>query len=391
VDLHVSDLEVSFRDEVRTWLEANVPEERRPNDGVEAREFDLAWQRRQYAGGWAGIAWPEEYGGRGLSLMQQLIWHEEYALANAPYVGTAFVGLNHAGPTLIERGGDDHKRTYLPAILRGDVVWCQGFSEPDAGSDLAGLRTRGVVDGDTLIVTGRKIWTSYAHLADHQMLLVRTDPTSSRHRGLSWVVCDMDLPGIDIRPIQTMVGTMHFCEVTYDDVRLPLSRVVGGVGNGWSVAMATLSFERGTAFMAEQVRLARRVEDLVDHARSVVGPDGRAALEDPRLADELGRVRAEVTALRAMTHAMVSRVARTGTPGADGSVLRLYFSLLWQRIYRLSLDIVGDEILGADPLDPSGQWTYAFLDSFRATLGAGTSDIQRNIVGERVLGLPRLR
>jgi alkylation response protein AidB-like acyl-CoA dehydrogenase len=380
--------EAEFRDEVRTWIRENIPTEERPEDGPEAREFDLAWQRRQYDGGWAGVSWPREYGGRGLTLTEQMIWHEEYALAGAPYVGMAFVGLNHAGPTLMLRGDEHHKARYLPPILRGETVWCQGFSEPDAGSDLASLRTRGRIEGDELVVNGRKIWTSYGHLADHQVLLVRTDPGSERHRGLTWVICDMGLPGVTIRPIETMIGTQHFCEVTYDDVRLPLDHVVGEIGDGWSVAMTTLSFERGTAFMAEQVKLARQVDDLVRYAREA-GPARRDALLDERIVEELGQMEAEVRALRAMTYAGISQVERTGTPGAEGSLIRLYYSSLWQRVFRLSLDIAGAGALIDDRHDRDGVWTHAFLDSFRATIGAGTSDIQRNVVGDRVLGLPR--
>jgi alkylation response protein AidB-like acyl-CoA dehydrogenase len=380
-----------FRSEVRTWLMANIPSAARPEEGVEAREFDLAWQRKQYDGGWAGISWPKEYGGRGLTLTEQMIWHEEYANASAPYVGTAFVGLNHGGPTLILRGDDAQRAKYLPPILRGEVVWCQGFSEPEAGSDLASLRTTGVIDGDDLVVNGRKIWTSYGQYADNQVLLVRTDQAAERHRGLTWVIGDMHLPGIEIRPIETMVGTMHFCEVTYDNVRIPLDHVVGGLDNGWSVAMSTLSFERGTAFISEQVRLARRVDELIDVARTRVGSNGRPVISDDTIADQLGELKAEVNALRAMTYAGISQVARTGTPGPEGSLIRLYFSALWQRVYATALEVIGDDIL-TDGLDgPADRWTYDYLDSFRATLGAGTSDIQKNVIGERVLGLPRQR
>ena len=222
MDGHLSKEDVDFREEARTWLRANVPPETRPVPATDARDYDLAWQRTLYDAGWAGIAWPEEYGGKGLSLLRQMLWYEENARVRAPHVGVCFVGLNHGGPTLIAEGSDRQKQEHLPLILRGEVVWCQGFSEPDAGSDLASLRTRAVLDGDHLVVTGQKVWTSYANVADYQELLVRTDPAAPKHAGITWVVCDMRSPGVEIRPITTMAGDDNFCEVFYTDVRIPV-------------------------------------------------------------------------------------------------------------------------------------------------------------------------
>jgi alkylation response protein AidB-like acyl-CoA dehydrogenase len=384
--------ELEFRDEVRTWLHEHVPRDERPDDGPEMREFDLAWQRQQYEGGWAGISWPSEHGGQGLSLVRQMIWHEEYARAGGPYIGVCFVGVNHAGPTLIARANEEQKFFHLPQILRGDVVWCQGFSEPEAGSDLAGLQARGVIDGDELVVTGQKTWTSFAHHADYQELLVRTDPTAPRHRGISWAICDMRSPGIDIRPMMTMAGTRHFCEVFYDQVRIPLANVVGGLNQGWDVAMSTLSFERGTAFMASQVELSRTIECLIDVARTTAGPDGRRpAIQDDEIARQLAAVRSEIAALRAMIYAAISRNARQDAPGPEGSIIRLYHSLTEQRVYRLAMDILGPEGLRLSPRLNSEGWTRSYLKSFSATIAGGSSDIQRNIISERVLGLPRRR
>lgn len=392
MDLELTQHERDFREEVRTWLRENVPKEPRPTDLRGRREYDLAWQRRQYEAGWAGIAWPVEYGGRGLQLLEQMIWYEEYARAEAPPLGTCFVGLAHAGPTLIARGSDEHKRRYLPGILRGEHVWCQGFSEPAAGSDLASLQTRAIVDGDQLIVNGQKIWTSYADVADFQELLVRTDPSAPRHQGISWVICDMRSPGITIRPIQTATGEADFCEVFYDDVRIPLTNVVGGLNDGWSVAMSTLSFERGTAFMADQVELARQVEQLIDAARELPGPRGCGrAIDDDEIARGLARLRAEAAALRAMTYLAISRIARSGVPGPESSILRYYHSLVQQDFHRLALDVIGPGALIGDRRNPDGRWSIGYLDSLRATIAAGTKDIQRNIIGERVLGLPRGR
>jgi len=385
MDLDYTHAELDFREEVRTWLAANTPRDTRPPGGQELRAWECAWQRRQFDAGWAGVSWPREYGGRGLSLIELMIWYEEYAQTGAPPATMMFVGLNHGGPTLIARADEQQKAYHLPRILRGDVVWCQGFSEPGAGSDLASLRTRAVIDGDELVVTGQKIWTSNADVAEWQELLVRTDPDAPRHKGITWVICDMRAPGIEVRPIETLSGGAHFCEVFYDEVRIPLPNVVGRINDGWSVAMSTLSFERGTAFLASQVELARTVEDLIDVARERTGPDGRRpAIADDEIAHRLATARAEVAALRAMTYAAVSRAARADQPGPEASLLRVFYSELYQRVAALALDVVGAEIL-----DASNTWVSGYLGSFQATIAAGTKDIQRNIIGERVLGLPR--
>jgi len=391
VEIRFSAAEEAFRADARAWLEANVPRARRPvgADLRSLRDYDLAWQRRMFEGGWAGVSWPREYGGRGASLMEQVIWYEEYARAGAPEVTTTFVGLNHAGPTLIACGSAEQKAFHLPRILRGDVVWCQGFSEPNAGSDLASLQTRAVIEGEELVVSGQKIWTSFGNVAEFQELLVRTDPEAPRHRGISWVICAMDTPGIDIRPIKTLTGDQHFCEVFYDGVRIPLRNVVGRLNDGWRVAMATLGFERGTAFLSEQIRLARRVEDLAALARSVPGPRGGRAIDDDELARRLALARAEVDAMRAMTYRSVSLAVRTGVPGAEASVIRLFFSELVQRIDLLALDILGPAAVERRADGAGARWADAYLGGLSQTIGGGTKDIQRNIIGERVLGLPR--
>jgi alkylation response protein AidB-like acyl-CoA dehydrogenase len=393
MNLDLTAEEQAFRDEARTWLRDNLPTEPRPPEGAEMREFDLAWQRTLFEGGWAGISWPVEYGGRGLTDIQQMIWYEEFAKADPPFTlnnSCTFVGNLHGGPTLIACGDEDQKSTHLPRILRGEVVWCQGFSEPGAGSDLGSLSTRAEIDGDELVVTGQKTWTSYAHVADFQELLVRTDPSAPKHKGITWVICDMRTPGIEIREIRTMSHVTDFCEVFYDEVRIPLANVVGGLHNGWRTAMSTLSFERGTAFMADQVELAATVERLIEEARTRTGPDGRRpAIADEELARRLATARAEVAALRAMTITGISRNARTGVPGPEGSMIRLFHGELHKRVYQLALEVLGDEALRLTPGDSEGGWTGPYLQSFAYTIGGGTTDIQRNIVGERVLGLPR--
>ena len=375
-----------FRGEARTWLRANVPSESRPTHGDEMRAFDVAWQRTQYDGGWAGISWPKEHGGRGLSLMEQMIWAQEYALADAPYAGCCYVGINHGGPTLIARGTEEQQASHLSRILSGNTLWCQGFSEPEAGSDLASLRTAAVIDGDHLVVNGSKIWTSYAHFADFQELLVRTDP-SQKHGGLTWVICDMRSPGVEVRPIKSMGRHSHFCQCFYTDVRIPLSNVVGELNGGWSVAQTTFSFERGTGFIAEQIELGRTVERLIQLARTAP----RTTRHDMGLPIEerLASVRAEVTALGAMAQALVSRIDQN-IEGA-GVLLRVFHSELVQRVYRLSLEVIGPERLRFAAWGSHDGWTGAYLRAFSATIGGGTTDIARNIISERLLGLPRVK
>jgi alkylation response protein AidB-like acyl-CoA dehydrogenase len=381
MELALSPEDLAFRQAAREWVEANYPRERRPNDGADMRDFDLEWQRRQWAGGWAGVAWPTQYQGRGLPLLHQLIWLEECARIGAPDIDSRFVAVNHAGPTLIANGTEEQKAFHLPKILRGEVLWCQGFSEPQAGSDLASLRTTAVVDGEDLVVNGQKLWTSFADLAEYQELLVRTD-AAAKHKGLTWVICDMRLPGITIRPIRTLDGLSHFCEVFYDDVRIPLSNVVGSINDGWRVAMSTLSFERGTAFTHGQVQLASIADRLVSYLAS----SGAAAVR-PELAEQLASARAEIAALRALTYLNAMRNADQAVPGPEGSLVKLAYTELRQRLMRLALEIVGPG--SALPAITDASWDEDYLFSYTETIAGGTSDIQRNIIGERVLGLPR--
>lgn len=383
MDISFSPEETRFREECRDWLKDNVPAEKRPLNASDALDFDKAWQHRLFEAGWAGINWPTEYGGRGLSIVQQVIWLEEYAKAHAPWIGANFVGVNHGGPTLIMNASEAQKAYHLPRILKGDAIWCQGFSEPGAGSDLAGIKTRGHVDGNELVINGSKIWTSFAHVADWQELVLRTEEGSLRHKGLSWVICDMKAPGITIRPIRKISGQVEFAQVFYDDVRIPLDNVVGGLGNGWSVAMSTLSFERGTGFIADQVKQGQELDELIAMAR------GKGMIKDDRIADQLAQMRAEVAALRAMTYRNISEVVRTGQPGPEASVIRLFTSELGQRLERLGVLMMGEAALdfryGDDNL------VADYLRGFAATIAGGTAQIQRDIIGERLLGLPKSR
>jgi alkylation response protein AidB-like acyl-CoA dehydrogenase len=290
---------------------------------------------------------------------------------------------------LMARATEEQRSYHLPKILRGDVVWCQGFSEPEAGSDLASLKTRAVVDGDQLVVTGQKIWTSFADQSDWQELLVRTNPNVTKHKGITWVICDMRTPGIEVRPIRTIEGGADFNEVFYDEVRIPVANVVGGIDNGWSVAMSTLSFERGTAFTIGQVQLASSVEELIRLARSRTSINGTPVIADGALADRLAKARADCAALRALTYLAISRNIGVDQPGPEGSMMKLQFSDLGKRIYKLGMDILGPRSLAIPEGEEDTDWVERHLLAYSMSIGGGTSEIQRNIIGERVLGLPR--
>jgi alkylation response protein AidB-like acyl-CoA dehydrogenase len=366
----------TFRRDARRWLEANVPAEPSPEDGPASREYVLAWQRTQARGGWAGIAWPQAVGGRGLSVLEQIVWFEEYARAAAPSpLNASFVGLNHAGPTLIACGTPQQKAFHLPKILAGEVIWCQGFSEPGAGSDLASLKTRGRVEGDELVIDGQKIWSSFADIADWQELLIRTDAEAKTSAALTWVICSMSTPGITVRPIRTMAGPRKYCEVFYDSVRVPLSNVVGGVNNGWATAMSTLSFERGTAALALLIGLTLKVEKLL-----AACPADRREL---RL--RLARLRAEGASIRATTYRFALD-CENAVPDASGSMIRLSFAEFAQRVTAAAIDLYG---IDAPEVVGMHGWGHDYLDAFSETIAGGTAEIQRNIIAERVLGLPK--
>jgi alkylation response protein AidB-like acyl-CoA dehydrogenase len=366
----------TFRREARRWLEAHVPATASPEDGPASREYVLSWQRTQAQGGWAGIAWPQDVGGRGLSVLEQIVWFEEYARAGAPSpLNASFVGLNHAGPTLIAAGSPEQKAFHLPKILAGEVIWCQGFSEPGSGSDLASLRTRGRVEGDELVIDGQKLWSSFADIADWQELLVRTDPAAKTGSALSWVICPMNAPGITVRPIRTMAGPHKYCEVFYDGVRVPLSNVVGGVNNGWATAMSTLSFERGTAALALLIGLILKVEKLL----------AACPADRPLMRMRLGRLRAEGASIRAATYRFALD-CENSVPDASGSLMRLSFAEFGQRVSAAAIDLFGidaPEVIGGHG------WGHDYLDAFSETIAGGTAEIQRNIIAERVLGLPK--
>ncbi|MFC9816135.1 acyl-CoA dehydrogenase [Streptomyces virginiae] len=385
MDLTYTDEERDFRARLREWLAKTLPElpaRPSPDDWPGRRAYDLGWQRRLYEAGYAGLHWPVDAGGRGATPTQHLIFLEEAERAGAPYVGANFVGLLHAGPTIAAEGTAAQRARWLPPVLRGDEVWCQGFSEPDAGSDLASLRTRAVRDGDDYVITGSKIWTSHAEVADWCELLVRTDPDAPKHRGISWLAMRMDAPGVTVRPLRTLAGSTEFAEVFLDEVRVPVADRVGAENDGWRVTMVTLSFERGTAFVGEVVACRRTLGELARTAKA----NGR--WDDPALRRRLGRLYGEFGALWRLTQWNVSEAERSagGVPGIGGSVFKLAYSHARQELYDTAA-----EVLGAASLSLEEEWTLDRLSSLSYTIAAGTSQIQRNIVAERILGLPKGR
>ncbi len=392
MDLQYSQGDQDFRRRARAWLSANVPHQPRPTEGHAAAQFDRDWQRKMSEHGWAGVSWPKDFGGLGLSGLQQVIWYEELARARAPhYINTSYVALMHAGPTLISRGTEAQKAFHLPKILNGDALWCQGFSEPNAGSDLASLKTRGVIEGDEIVVNGSKMWTTDAIHADFQELLIRTDPDSQRHKGLTWLICDMRTRGIDIKPIRTMLNDEHVNMVFYDDVRIPLSNVVGEVGKGWSTALATLSFERGIGFIGDQLELYERVGRAIELAGRTRLEDGTLAIDDAGIAQKLAGLKAEALAIKAMTLADITETDRTGEPGPKGSMMKLLVTGAHKALSELVGDMIGWSFLEFDGDRAAYPWTYDYLWSWVFTISGGTSEIQRENIADRVLGLPRAR
>ena len=386
MDFRDSPDEARFRDEVGAWLEANLPDELRGHRGGEAR-FDgpevRAWSRALYDGGWVGITWPEAYGGRGLSPRFQAIYLEEEARAGAPpHVGV--IGLGMAGPTIIARGTDAQKARYLQPLLSADEIWCQGFSEPGAGSDLAGVRTSARLDGDRFVVDGQKVWSSYAHIADFCILVARSDPGSERHAGLTYLIVDMHAPGVDVRPLRQITGEAEFNEIFLSGVEVPLENVIGEIGGGWDVAMTTLLHERGTLAFALVARLEVQVQRLVSLARD------RGATTTQR--EAIAREWIHLQALRVTAYRSLGALERTGIPGPEGSILKLQWSEANQRVTKLAVELLGPDAQLLAPNAPyGGYWPVQQLRSRGNTIEAGTSEILRNIVAERVLGLPRSR
>ncbi len=382
MDFELSPSERQFRDQVRSWLKANASHE--PENGesdtktfIESRR---AWQKRLYEAGYVGITWPEEYGGRGRTFMDQLIFNDEMILAHAPEPINV-IGLGMGGPVVIAHGTEEQKKRYLPPLLSGEEIWCQGFSEPNAGSDLSGLQTRAEDNGDHYLVNGQKVWTTLAHVARWCMLLARERKEQNPRDGLTYLLVDMQSPGIEVRPLIQITGDAEFNEIFFKDVKVPKSQILGEPGAGWAVAMTTLLHERGTLGLALATRAQITAAELADHARKI----GRG--DDPLVRQKIAQHTIEARALQLNGYRAVTAVKRSGVPGPEGSILKLMWSELNQRMTETAMDIAGPSSQVGD----GNGWEHQFLRARANTIEAGTSEVLRNILAERVLGLPRSR
>jgi alkylation response protein AidB-like acyl-CoA dehydrogenase len=383
----------AFRAELRAWLTEHVTDAFREQRGMTFREkvaVRRAWQKALFDSGWIGIGWPKEYGGRGATLMNELIYHEEMAHAHAP-APINVIGLNMVGPTLLAIGTDEQKARYLPKILSAEEIWCQGFSEPNAGSDVASLQTRAVREGDHFVVNGQKVWTSYGYVADLCILLVRTDFDAPKHKGLSYLIVDMRSPGVSARPLVQLTGEAEFSELFFDEVRVPVDNLVGSLNQGWMVALTTLMHERATLSFSIIVTFEQRLQALIELSRrSVI--HGAPALNDAQVRQRLARLYTDVKTFKLNTMRQMATLGQGHLPGPEGSLLKLHWSELNQRLVELAFELEGPySSLAPDSVDApfEGRWQYEYLRARGNTIEAGTSEVQRNIVAERVLGLPR--
>jgi alkylation response protein AidB-like acyl-CoA dehydrogenase len=380
VDLRDTPAEAEFREELRAWIDANLPAEKRGGRGGAQRfedPFVRAWSRKLYEAGYAGLTWPKEYGGAGAPYSFQAILYEELAAAQAAaHVGV--IGLGMAGPTIIAHGTEEQKARYLRPILAAEEIWCQGFSEPDAGSDLASVRTRAVRRGDVYVVDGQKVWSSFAHIADFCILVTQSDPDAPRYRNLTYLIVDMHASGVEVRPLRQLTGEGEFNEIFFSAVEVPVENRLGDEGEGWQVAMTTLLHERATLGFALTATLDSTVGRLLEEARE--------RKLGPRLREAVAREWIELQALRYTNYRALGAYERTGVPGPEGSAVKLRWSEANQRLTKLARELLGPEGILDD-----GWWNHQQLRSRGNTIEAGTSEVLRNIIAERVLGLPRSR
>lgn len=389
-----------FRKEVRKFLDEHLDPDWREKHLADvdvdlddpAQQIDhpflREWDRILYDNGFNGIAWPKEYGGRGLSTLEQVVFAEEMYAAGAPR-RLNFFGDTLVGPTIIQWGTEEQKQRFLPKILSSEELWCQGFSEPNAGSDLAGLTTTAVRDGDEWVITGQKVWTTLAHTADWIFLLARTDPDAPKHAGISYLLVPMNQDGIEIRPIKQLTGTSEFNELFFDGARTKVDNVVGGVNNGWKVAMTTLGFERGSSATTHYLRFREELDGFIARARSATGPDGRPKTDDPVVRQELAQAFIRVHIMKAEGYRMLTSVLE-GDPNAPGaSINKMYWSEYHRWAANTNIDTRGPEALLVGDGYRLDKQQLAFLFSRSETIWGGTAEIQRNIVGEKILGLPK--
>lgn len=393
MDFKFSSEDEVFRQEFRSWLEHNIPRDWRDDelhdpDTLEEFERRRAWHRRLYDGGWMCIHWPQEYGGRGASLIQQVIYQQELDRAKAPPT-VNFQGIARVGPTLMQWGTPEQKQRYIPKIPPAEEIWCQGLSEPDHGSDLAAVETRAVDRSDHFLVNGSKVWTSNAHRADFTTLLCRTDPDAPKHKGLSYLLVDMKSPGITVRPLVQITGESGFNQVFFDDVQVPLANLVGEKNRGWMVAMTNMMFERtihgGRTDMMVEVRQLAELAKKVDR-------DGRPAWEDSYVRQRLAGFACEAAALKYTSFRQLTSQLKGLPPGPEGSMMKLGTSGLNLRMQDFAMELLGPysqfEYQASGAID-RGKWSHRMLAARRGTIAAGTNEIQHNIIGERVLGLPK--
>jgi alkylation response protein AidB-like acyl-CoA dehydrogenase len=393
VDFRDTPDEAQFRANLRGWLQEALPDDwtsRAPVVGRWNTEESRTWSKTLYEAGYVGLTWPKEYGGGGEPHTHQGIFLEESARIGSPdHIGG--IGLGMAGPTIIAWGSDEQKSRYLAKLLSGEEVWCQGFSEPGSGSDLAGAKTTAVLDGDEWVVNGQKVWSSWAHIADWCILVVRTDPDAEKHRGLSFLLVDMHTPGVEVRPLKQITGDPEFNEIFFTDVRVPVDSMLGKPGEGWNVAMTTLLHERGTLGFALTASLERSVNRLIQLVK-VPASDGTIPAEDPVIRDQVAQLWIDLQALRFTNYRSLTALQKTGVPGPEGSVAKLHWSETNQRLTSLAQSINGlAGQLDGDGGVWDGFWAYHQLRSRGNTIEAGTSEILRNIIAERVVGLPRSR
>jgi len=386
----------SFRSEVRSWLASHVPSSLKGR-GFAASRADRAqvdqlrrWQRALHGAGYVGIDWPREYGGRGASIMEQIILYEEMSRAQAPQPVNRG-GLSMLGPTLMTHGTPPQRERHLTKILTAEEIWCQGFSEPNAGSDLANLQTRAVLDGDHYVINGQKVWTSMAHVAEWGFFLVRTDPNAAKHKGITFILVDMKTPGISIRPLTQITGEAEFNEVFLDSVRVPAVNVVGKVNEGWGVALTTLAYERDVLTMIRHISLRTALERLVALARRTKRNGGTAA-DDPVLRQKIAGLTIAERCLQLNGYRSLTRILKGQAPGPEGSTSKLFWSQVDQDLAEIATEVIGpfSQIKGGSDWAPDeGQWEFYCLLARGSGIRAGTSEILRNILGERVLGLPK--
>ncbi|GAC1321557.1 MAG: acyl-CoA dehydrogenase family protein [Thermoleophilaceae bacterium] len=378
MDLTLSPQEESFRDELRAWLEENNPGPE-PEGDEAAFRFRREWQGRLAEARYAGLSWPEEYGGRGATLIEQAIFNEELVRSKAPQMANV-LGLVMGGPVVIAHGTEEQKARYLRPILTSEEIWCQGFSEPEAGSDLASLKTRAVRSNGEWVVTGQKVWTTFAHEAKWCMLVARTDQDVPKHKGLTYFLMDMEQEAVQVRPLRQITGEAEFNELFIEEARIPDENVVGGVGNGWTVAITTLMHERAGLAFGLQVQLKIAIGQLMELARE------RGLEEDPVTRQQIAQLYIESECVRLNASRGLTQIMKTGIPGPEGSLTKWQWSDANQALTELAMDVRGAEAPTVD-----AEWTYRFLRARANSIEGGTTEILRNIIAERVLGLPRMR